>query len=152
MIPLLTAGILVGIRAATHASGSEFSATTTGCHVADTTTWMYPRGQILVCDLLSDQERVAGRLTLYEVCPVVGATNCGGTFLVQARASAQWEGTYQVMPAGEGAVAVLHAEGRGTGNDAGARVVLDIHGLESGPLWDGDYWSVSVVGTILNEN
>ena len=136
--------------------GDSFVATTADCHTDDTHSWAFPagyvRGQVVVCEMLSENARVLGRLELHIDCPVRAITPCDAVFQLDSRSGDRWKGTYRtVTSSGE---IVLHATGRTTTDPDKAQIVFDVQGLDgdipSGDVWNGTALSDNVVGRIAS--
>ena len=129
-------------------NGDLFVATTAHCHAEDMHAWAYPagylRGQNVVCDILSNEPRIQGRITLQHVCPINGTTGCNATFRIDADSGARWEGSYWTEWV-DGNMGLL---GVGLGDSAGAQIMLDIYHLEGAGGWRSDDTNDDVVGQI----
>jgi hypothetical protein len=126
-VVLLTSTVAITLAAA-RLSHERLIATTTNCHPGDTTTWIV-RGQIIICDLRSEDPRFAGRITFYQHCPPNETVGCNGTFEVEAKSGLRCEGSYD--PASLDGTLARSAEGRCVGDSLDARVALDIYSLDS---------------------
>lgn len=128
--------------------GDPFVATTAHCRAEDVHAWAYPagylRGEKVVCDILSNESRIQGRITLQNVCPINGTAGCDATFRIDADSGASWEGAYGTVISD----AHLGLQGAGRGGPAGAQIAFHIDNLDSAEGWDKAGSGDNVVGHI----
>lgn len=149
MCSVLIQPALAGSTAA--GSSLPFAATTAHCRAEETHGWSYPgsyfRGQNVVCDLLSDEVLVKGKLTLQQACPINGSV-CTATFRIVTDTGARWEGAYWTEA--DGGQLVLR--GAGLGDQAGMQIVFNLNNLMSVSGWVDESSDDNVMGRIIAAN